>query len=127
MAWTQAERPDPNPVSCDHTETAAKIRPGLNQRQREVGSLRGRVRGDTEQNNPTARRQATAEHKFAEIFFERHEYPLLIRAESGDVFIRDAGALFSNREDIPARISQRVESWPRKVLVGEDSHAVLSE
>jgi hypothetical protein len=112
-AGTGAERPNPNPVPRDYAERPAKIRLRLNQRQCHVRSLFGGVRRDAEQDNPTARRQPAAENELAEILVERQEDSLLLCAKSGDVLIRDAGALFSDREDVPTRLSQRLQSRPR--------------
>jgi hypothetical protein len=65
------------------------------------------------------------EDELAEILVEREEDSVLVRTESGDLLIRDAGAVFSDREDVPTRLSQRLQGRPRKVLVGHGSHAVL--
>jgi hypothetical protein len=65
------------------------------------------------------------EDELAEILVEGQEDSLLVRAESGDLLIRDAGTLFSDREHVPTCLPQRLQSRPRKVLVGHGSHAVL--
>jgi hypothetical protein len=96
---------------------------------RSGASAGSRVSGqrDPEQHDPAARRQSPAENDFAEILVEREKDPLLLRAESGNVFIRDAGAFFSDREDVPPRLTQGFQSRPREILVGQDSHVVLRE
>ena len=53
------------------------------------------------------------EDEFAEILVERQEDSLLVRTESGDYLVQDTGALFSDREDIPTRLSERFQGRPR--------------
>jgi hypothetical protein len=108
------KRTNPNPVARDHAEKPAKIRLRLNQCQCHGRSFFGGIRRDPEQNNPTASRQPVAENEIAEILVERQEDSLLVRAESRDFLIRDARAFFSDREDVPTGLSQRLQRRPGK-------------
>ena len=54
--------------------------------------------------NPAACREPAVENQFAEILVESEENPLLSRAKRRDILIRDAGALFRDRNDVPASL-----------------------
>jgi hypothetical protein len=47
--------------------------------------------------------------------------------ERGHLLIRHTGALFSNRQDIPASLSKRRQRSLRKVFVGQKIHTVLRD
>jgi hypothetical protein len=65
------------------------------------------------------------ENQFAEILVEGEENPFLSRAKRRDILIRDAGALFRDRNDVPAGLSKRFQRRPRKVLVGQKPHVAF--
>jgi len=57
---------------------------------------------------------------------EGQEDSLALRTEAGYFLIRDAGAFLGYREYLPASTAQRLQGRPRKILVGQESHVVLS-
>lgn len=117
--------PDSNAVASDNVEGPAKIRLRFDQGQREVSSLFGRFWRDAEQDHTAAGRKSAPEDEFAEIVVECQKDCLLVRTETGDFFIWYTWAFFRNREDLPTRLSQRVEGRPRKIFICQESHAVF--
>ena len=66
------------------------------------------------------------ENKLAEILIEGEKHLMALRAESSHFLIRDAGAFLSHRKHLLASIAQRRQGRPREILIGHESHAVLS-
>jgi hypothetical protein len=62
----------------------------------------------------------------AESLIESKQDSLALRTEARYFLIRGAGAFLAHRKYLLASIAQRLQGRPQKILVGNESHAVLS-